>query len=110
MGKLGHLEVERGVVDEHKRIGVPLEHGAARRLHETKYRGQVLGHLDKAHVGHVAIVDEGLHPRDLGHVVAAQKAKLGLAVLCLERSHELGAMQVAAGLAGNDKILHRSQR
>ncbi len=110
VGILCHFEVERGIVDKNQRIGLPLVDGAARRAQEAQDLAQVLHHVGKAHIGHVLVVDDGL-PAGLGcHKVTAQEAEPGLRVQLPDGVYQMGGMQVARGLPGNEEILHSRLR
>ena len=80
MGIVRQLEVKRWVVDEHKPVRAPSANGLLGCTQESQDGGQMLRHLDKAHVGHVAVVYNGRSACCSGHEVATQELKLRLAV------------------------------
>jgi len=106
MGMLGQLEVERRIVDEHHAVGMPAVDGCTSRAHEAQNGGQMLGHLDKAHISHVAVMDDGCHACGSFHHVAAQKLELGLMIMFFDGLDQMCPVQVARCLASNEKIFH----
>ena len=66
----------------------------------------MLGHLDKTHIGHVAVVRERCRAGGGLHLVAAVKADLRVGVALFQGGNQLGAMQVARCFAGNDEVFH----
>ena len=110
VGILGDLEIERRIVHQNHSAWLPLIDGTARGAQEPEDFPQVPHHVGKAHIGHVAVVDDGLHTRLGCHEVTAQEAELGLRVLLLEGGYQVRGMQVARSLAGNDEIFHGLRR
>ena len=79
-GFLGHFQVKRRVVDEHHSVGSPLSHHFGGGAQESGYLAQVLRHLDKAHIGHAAVMHDRSGAGGARHHVAAEKAELRLPV------------------------------
>ena len=101
-----NLEVERRIVDEHHMVGVPIIDGLPSRAQESQDGGQMFGHLDKSHIGHVAIVDDGGHLCGLLHQVTSQKPELRLMVVLRNGLDEPRPMQVARCFASYQEVFH----
>ena len=110
MGIFSDLEVKRRIIHKNQGIGLPLVDGTARSAQEAEDFAQVLHHIHKAHIGHVAEVDDGLAASLFGHQVATQEAELGLGIFLLERGHQMRGVQVARGLSGDDEVFHTLSR
>ena len=97
---VGQLEVEAGIVHQHHPVGAHPLDGSLGRAQVAQHLGQVRGHVDKAHVGHAAIVYQGLAARGGGHLVATQKVYPGLGVEPAQGGYDVRGMEVARCLAG----------
>ena len=106
VGMTRNLEVERRIVDEHHMVGSPVVDGTPGCAHEAQDGRQVLSHLDKAHISHVAVVDDGCHTRSLLHQVTTQKLELRIVVALPDCLDQVRAMQVARCFTGYEKVFH----
>ncbi len=103
---LGHLEIERGIVDEYQAVGPALEQLPPRRREVREYLAEMAEHLAEAHESHVAVVDyrgdggRGRHP------VAAEKGETRVAVGLAQSLDQSSSVKVARGLACYYKIVH----
>ena len=103
-----YFQVETRIVDENNHIGIPLGNVLLAHLHISQDSAQVQQHGNETHVCQFAIV---LHHRAACclHLVAAIEAKLGSRILPLQFFHQVRGMQVTAGLACYQIVLHCSQ-
>ena len=105
---LGDLQIETGIVDQNHAMRLPFGDGVFTLLHRTQNRGEVEQHLHETHVGEFAVVAQQQHPLGL-HQVAAETAKLGFGIARLERTHEMGRVQIARRFTGYKKIAHEGK-
>ena len=84
VGIFRHLEVKRGIIDQNNPIGVPLVDGTTRSAQKTEDFPQMLHHIGKAHIGHVAVMDDGLNSCLCSHQVTAQETELRHGIFLLE--------------------------
>ncbi len=97
MGPLGHLHVESGVVDQDQRVGREAGHVVAAFAHLAADRAQVAQDLH----------DAEKRGAPLGsHAVAAPEAEARFGIGGAQTPHEVGAVQVARGFAGDEVIVH----
>ena len=101
----GHLQVEARVVDEDDSVGLPAADGLLAALHAGEDARQVEQDGHEAHVGQRAVMAEA-HAACTAHQVAAVEAERGVGVEAPQGFHQVGGVQVAAGLAYDEKILH----
>ena len=67
MCKLRHFQVERRIINQNQGIGAIGDNGLFGSFHKSQNGGQMQNHVHKAHVSHVAKMDERLHPGLLRH-------------------------------------------
>ena len=107
MGKFRHLEIKPWVVYADEHIGckihqIPL---ALRELRE--YGSEIFNYLRNPKKGGLVVVFGKIFPApNLGHTVAALKAKFRLGVSFEYPFHEVRAVQIATRLACNNIVFH----
>ncbi len=107
MGPLGHLHVESGVVDQDQRVGREAGHVVAAFAHLAADRAQVAQDLHDAEKrGFAVVLGQVRRAARGGHAVAAPEAEARFGIGGAQTPHEVGAVQVARGFAGDEVIVH----
>jgi hypothetical protein len=106
----GQPQVEVGVVDEDREVGADRVDLVEQRAEDLAQAGQVRDHLEEPDHRQVAHVRG--EPRSLGlQAVSAQTENVQVAHRLPEVAHQVGAVEVAGGLAAGEKEAgHRSRR
>ena len=102
-----YLQVEAGVVHEDDDIGMPGGKVVLALAHAAQDGAGVEDYVDDAHVGQVAVVAHEGHALCL-HQVASEATELCRRVFGFQGGNEVGSMEVAAGLACDEVVLHKS--
>lgn len=101
----GEAEVEAAVVDEDEGVGAPAEDVVVALAEVAADGAEVTEDGEEAHDGGVLVVADDGAPGRL-HEVAAPAPALGPGVVAGDALDEVGGMEIARGLAGNDVVFH----
>jgi len=99
LGKLGHAQVEAGIIDQYQHIGLERQNVLLALLEVAPKLEDAGGRFHKAHDGQVFVVAHQLAALGL-HLVAAPVAELRGVVLPAQFAHEVGRVKIARPLAG----------
>jgi hypothetical protein len=101
----GNLQIEARIVYQNQHIRFPVYNIHLTHVHVPENGTQMQQHRNKAHVSQIPVMFYQ-SPSHLLHQISAKEAELSLRVLLFQSCHQIGGMQIARSLTGNQIVFH----